>query len=96
MTNFMADMEFLQALAAHVDQLLSEAQQDAPSISSIFTLLELGWQGQSRQRFDARYADFRQYNDRLVNAAQQLRQHLYQEIVLLEEIQRSTSISFAP
>lgn len=96
MTNFMADLEFLQALAAHVDQLLSDVEQDAPSISSIFTLLELGWQGQSRQHFDGRYADFRQYTDRLVNEAQQLRQHLYQEILLLEEIQRSSSISFAP
>lgn len=96
MPNFMADLDYLQALAALVDQAVNEVQQNAPSPTFVFNVLEAGWQGQSRQDFDQAYKDFHHLNVHFVSIAQQLSQHLRQEIMLLEEIQRSSSISFAP
>lgn len=97
MTTFRADIQFLQEILNYVDSTVNgSAQHYFPSISSLFSVLEAGWQGKSRQGFDAKYAEFRSYHDKLVQTGEEVIQQLRQEILILEEIQRSSSISFAP
>lgn len=92
MPNLLVDIDFLEKLAAAVDQLVARAEQSHRASQSSFVFLESDWQGQFRQNFDEVYTDFLTANERLVREGQELSQQIRQAISRFEQIEGGSSV----